>query len=102
MEKPQPSSNTREAQIHDHSTVPLRWVFAICSVIITYAIYTAKSDVAGIRDEIRTMSVNVSSLNSSVSTLLTERDYTKKDIEELKARTEALRQALWEMQKRYR
>lgn len=92
----------REPQIHDHTTVPLRWVFAICSVIITYAIYTAKSDVAGIREEIRAMGANVSNLNSNVSSLLIERDYTKRDIEDLKSAVNANRKDIGELQRKNR
>lgn len=86
-------------RLHDNTAVPLRWVFAVCSVIITYAIFTAKTDVAGIREEIRAMAANISSLNASVNTLLTERDYTKKDIEALKLETGKNRELIWELQK---
>lgn len=90
----------KKPEIHDNTSVPLRWLVAICCVIITAVAVMAKDDVSGIRGEIKAMRENIVSLNTSVTTLLADRDNTKENIKKIEAEVSEHRKMLWDLQKK--
>lgn len=91
-----------EITLTDITPVPLKWIYGLCSIVITLAIIFASHVVSDMRDEIKVMSKNVAQLNTTVAVVITDQTYAKKAIERSDLKIEDLQKRVSGLEQRKR
>lgn len=83
---------TMATELSERTSVPLKWLLGVCSVLITGALLYASTLVSDIKNEITQMRLSMNDLNVSVAVLLKDREYTARDMDDIKKRVAGLEQ----------
>lgn len=90
MQQENQGVNIESITISDKSKVPLRWLMAICTTVITMVMVQAANNFSEMKTELKEINKSVGVLNTNVSVLLNDKENTKARLDSLDHRIEKI------------